>query len=393
MEIKYSQIPFNKSLIEQKKLDIENSRKKNALPWRGQFSPNLVESLLGKYAIDDGVILDPFCGSGTTLAEASIHGNTSYGVELNPAAYILARLYTFCGKEINSLESLLIHLEVMLSLNPDITCDAQSLANWIKKNNSGFEKIIMEAIFLLTLGNGEELKQEKLNKAFTLIRQIMQNLHNARAEAHVMLGDARQTSLDENSIDLVLTSPPYVNVFNYHQNYRKAVEFLGWQVLPTARAEFGSNRKNRSNRLRTVIQYAQDIGAALVETQRVVKTTGKSIWVVGRESKVRGCSIPNPEIIYRMATEGANLTLETKMERSFTSRYGQVVYEDILVFSHKTSTPPTIDIDELGRKVGVDILMRLSSEDESVNLDIQDAINFAPQISSSPISSHIYPDN
>lgn len=391
MKTKYNQIPFDQSVIKQEKLDIENIRRTNALPWRGQFSPDLVEVLLEKYSTDESIILDPFCGSGTTLIESSIRGNKSYGVELNPAAYTLARLYTFCAKEIKSLESSLINLEINISLNPDLTNDSHSLVKWIKENHNDNERIMLDAIFLLALGNGEELKQDKLTKSFALVRQILQNLHNTHAEAKIILGDARQTKLEGNSIDLVLTSPPYVNVFNYHQNYRKAVELLGWQVLPTARAEFGSNRKNRTNRLRTIIQYAQDIGATLTETQRVVKNTGKSIWVVGRESKVRGCSIPNPEIIYRMATEGVGLTLETKMERSFTSRYGQVVYEDILVFSHKTSAPPDLDTDELGRRVGIDILKRLTSEDESVMLDIQDAINFAPQVSSSPIPNHMYP--
>lgn len=389
MSTRYGNIPFENSIIKREKLDIEKNRRMNSLPWRGQFSPGLVEVLLSEYAPQNGIILDPFCGSGTTLVEASTRGNRSYGVELNPAAYILSRLYTFCGQPLAPVESSLNTLELTLSLDLNLTENAKNLAIWIKQLPTETEKIVMEAVFLLALGNGEELKDEKLSKAFKQVRQLIQKLSLTKAESTLILGDARATGLKENSIDLVLTSPPYVNVFNYHQNYRKAVELLDWEVLPIATAEFGSNRKNRVNRLRTVIQYAQDIGATLAETQRTVKNTGKSVWVVGRESKVRGCSIPNPEIVYRMAAEGMGLTLETKMERSFTSRYGQVVYEDILVFSHKASTTPQTNLDDLGRTVGIDILKTLNPEDEKVKEEVEDAINFAAKISASPLPKHI----
>ena len=387
----YSEIPFENSLISREKLDIQENRRTNSLPWRGQFSPKLVEVLLDEYATRDEVVLDPFCGSGTTLMEASVHGNRSYGIELNPAAYILARLYMFCGRPLAPVFSTLQKLESTLAFNQSIRASAESISKWIDKLPSDPEKIIMEAVFLLTLGNGEELKEEKLGKAFTRVRQLLQRLSQTKAESHLRLGDARKTLLKADSIDLILTSPPYVNVFNYHQNYRKAVELLGWEVLPIAKSEFGSNRKNRANRLRTVIQYAQDIGAALTETQRTVKNDGRSVWVVGRESKVRGCVIPNPEIIYSMATKGAGLTLETKMERSFISRYGQVVFEDILVFSHKNSSPTSTDLDDLGRKVGTGVLKNLVPEDETIASEIDDAIAFSQKISSSPLPAHLTP--
>lgn len=388
MSIQYNDIPFEKSIISQEKLDIEKNRRMNSLPWRGQFSPGVVEALLDEYAPKNGIILDPFCGSGTTLLEASTKGNKSYGVELNPAAYILARLYTFSGQDLTPIEATLNNLNLTLSQNLSITENAKNLAAWIKERPTKTEKIIMEAVFLLILGNGENIKDEKIHKSFDQVRQVLQKLSKAKAESHLILGDARRTGLEENTIDLVLTSPPYINVFNYHQNYRRAVELLDWNVLPIAKSEFGSNRKNRSNRLRTVIQYAQDIGLALAESHRILKNNSKSVWIVGRESKVRGCSIPNAEVIYRMATEGLELTLETKMERSFTSRYGQVVYEDILVFSHKKPTLPKHDLNKLGREVGINILETLKTEDEKVKAEIQDAIDFSQKISASPFPKH-----
>jgi DNA modification methylase len=48
------------------------------------FSPHLVEHLLGQYKVNDGLILDPFAGAGTTLFVASSLGLESVGVELLP---------------------------------------------------------------------------------------------------------------------------------------------------------------------------------------------------------------------------------------------------------------------------------------------------------------------
>ena len=74
------------------------------------------------------------------------------------------------------------------------------------------------------------------------------------------LCDSRLTHVDkEKYANVVVTSPPYINVFNYHQNYRAILETLGWDLLRVAKSEIGSNRKNRGNRFKTVIQYCLEI--------------------------------------------------------------------------------------------------------------------------------------
>ncbi|HRF93979.1 MAG TPA: hypothetical protein PLZ51_02230, partial [Aggregatilineales bacterium] len=71
----------------------------------------------------------------------------------------------------------------------------------------------------------------------------------------VILADARAMPVPQQSIDFVLTSPPYINVLNYHQQYRTSIESFGYNILQIAKSEIGSNRKHRSNRFLTVIQY------------------------------------------------------------------------------------------------------------------------------------------
>ncbi|OQY56938.1 MAG: hypothetical protein DRR08_04130 [Candidatus Parabeggiatoa sp. nov. 2] len=86
---------------------------------------------------------------------------------------------------------------------------------------------------------------------------------------------------------MIFTSPPYINVFNYHQNYRAIIESLNIDILRVAQSEFGANRKHRSNRFKTVVQYCLDMSKAIESFWLALKPAGKMILVMGRESKVR----------------------------------------------------------------------------------------------------------
>ena len=59
--------------------------------YKGKFNPQVVRAMLNIFNIGPGQkVLDPFCGSGTTLVECSHIGATGYGVDLNPLAVFIA---------------------------------------------------------------------------------------------------------------------------------------------------------------------------------------------------------------------------------------------------------------------------------------------------------------
>ena len=89
----YDKTPINRTDISQDELNIESKIRSNPFPWNGQFSPQLVQSLLVKYALSDSVVLDPFMGSGTVLVEAARLGLPGIGSEINPAAVAMSRTY------------------------------------------------------------------------------------------------------------------------------------------------------------------------------------------------------------------------------------------------------------------------------------------------------------
>ena len=55
--------------------------------YKGKFNPQVAKVMLNIFGIQpDHHVLDPFCGSGTTLVECAHIGTLSYGIDINPFA-------------------------------------------------------------------------------------------------------------------------------------------------------------------------------------------------------------------------------------------------------------------------------------------------------------------
>jgi len=64
-------------------------------PYPAKFIPQIPRQLIQLFGLEErGVLLDPFCGSGTTLVEAINAGRDAYGVDLNPLACLISRVKT-----------------------------------------------------------------------------------------------------------------------------------------------------------------------------------------------------------------------------------------------------------------------------------------------------------
>ena len=96
--LKPQRIQSEEPILSRDVLNIENKVRSNLFPWRGQFSPQLVEAHLGAYASEGSLVLDPFVGSGTVLHECARRAYRALGAEVNPAAAIMARTYEFVAQ-------------------------------------------------------------------------------------------------------------------------------------------------------------------------------------------------------------------------------------------------------------------------------------------------------
>src|SRR5437868_8325558 len=59
------------------------------------FPPHLVRDYFKRFSLDaHSTVLDPFCGTGTTIVEAKKQGIRSYGIEANPMAMFASTVKT-----------------------------------------------------------------------------------------------------------------------------------------------------------------------------------------------------------------------------------------------------------------------------------------------------------
>jgi 16S rRNA G966 N2-methylase RsmD len=59
--------------------------------YKGKFNPQVAKAILNMFGVAEGDrVLDPFCGSGTTLVECSHMGVESTGIDINPLAVFIA---------------------------------------------------------------------------------------------------------------------------------------------------------------------------------------------------------------------------------------------------------------------------------------------------------------
>lgn len=191
-------------------------------------------------------------------------------------------------------------------------------------------KILAEALIVLCDFYRDDLTPEKILKQWARLAETVRSLPESSESVEVYQADARKLPAESDSVDLVLTSPPYINVHNYHQKFRRSVEALGWKVLTIAPSEIGSNRQNRGNRFVTVIQYALDMVLAIREMARVARPGARLILVLGRESTVRGVPFLNVAFHFLMENSFRNwlfeeLVWKTSDARNVSSSTGMAI--------------------------------------------------------------------
>lgn len=387
--------------IPQEVLNITEKKRSNLFSWRGQFSPQLVEAIFEAYCFTDSVVLDPFVGSGTVLLEAVEFSVEAYGVEINPAAWVLSKTYEFISiadrkNIINQVQQHLNHefpFQILIDTDKVVDNFEEKVHRIKDILNKDTEILFNALIILLDVANHEITNNFVQSKFFELVRTINEfPLSNNKIKP--LLSDCRCIPLPDNKIDFVITSPPYINVFNYHQNYRKSAEILGWNLLKIAKSEIGANRANRVNRFYTVVQYCLDIAEALKEISRVSKKDARIVFVVGYESKVLGVPFYNADIIERIAVQSRMYTKALRQKRKFKNKFGKIIREDLInLYNFKFECTKEY-IDDIAREVADNVLKAGINTVSKKNLELlENAIENVAVIKNTPkldIMEYIY---
>ncbi len=374
-------------------VNIEEKTRSNLFTWRGQFSPQLIESLLQAYGTSDSRVFDPFVGSGTVLYEAALLGLPASGCEINPAAVAFARIYELSNEEKNTRDRAVAYVEDFVSR---YTTDLPRFSGYsftdfqkqlIAIHASCKDAVARKILTALIVGLDFESKKVDLKRVLSVwgvLRSNIERLPHTNKRLNCYDADARRVPIEDNEFDLVVTSPPYINVFNYHQNYRKSVELLGIDVLKVARSEIGANRKFRQNRFITVVQYCMDMAQVIAELKRVCKADAKIIFIVGRESNVKKVAFYNAALLREVA-QISGLGLVGEQHRVFGNKFGQDIYEEILRFRIDNKFH-SVDILERAREVGIRALKANTERaSKAIKTEIADAIEKSRTIEPSPI--------
>jgi hypothetical protein len=342
-------------------------------------------------------VLDPFAGSGTVLYEAGLKRLRATAAEINPAAYRMACTYHFINEDRRQRLSAISHLDDALKESfPDNlpllseqseAAESRTKEALIKLNSeiiNPLARLLLESLIIKLDLYQAGLNQEKVMATWGRLKTLVSELPFSSEPIKVLNCDARALPLSDSSVDLVVTSPPYINVFNYHQQYRASAEALGWNLLQVAKSEIGSNRKHRSNRFLTVIQYCLDLSQTLSKLASICKPSARIIFVVGRESRVRGIPFYNGWIVGLVGAQCLGFELKTRQERVFKNKFGELIYEDILHFIN----PPAVYDGALSKardiaRLTLETALELAPQE--VSADLRDALARLWEIEPSPV--------
>lgn len=118
----------------------------------------------------------------------------------------------------------------------------------------------------------------------------------------IRLGDARSLDIAESSVDVVLTSPPYLNAIDYIRTSKFSLIFFGCELsalreirsdligtevgLPAGRLtkeldDLVDSAVAESTRRPMIRRYLFDLDRCLAETYRVLKPGGLAVYVLG----------------------------------------------------------------------------------------------------------------
>jgi hypothetical protein len=232
----------------------------------GKADPWLARSVLNLLGVEEGGrVLDPFCGSGTFIADATILNLNAIGVDINPLSTMIAKVKcNLSALSLTALRESLIKIEKKTTNLPDSRTRLEQLMLELgekdKQRLSGKESAILEILSIkdiidsvaedrmtkdflyIILSRTVVEVVNKLKRKYAVKESFMKDavdfylyalasqdmLHTLDIEAlgrcNIITGDIHDPhSLFDCRVDGIVTSPPYFD----------AIDYVGFSKLPT----------------------------------------------------------------------------------------------------------------------------------------------------------------
>ena len=255
------------------------------VPWIAGFSRDFVRDALNRYLDGQGTVLDPFSGVGTTLVEAILLGHNTFGFEINPYAAFTCRVKTNAYQiSVETLHDELFKFQTFYDEKTTLGYDYTPKSSPPKgfKTRSEFyspkvlKKVLIVCDFIDTIQDLEVRDLFRLAFASTMVhysnysyepslgrrvsagkKEILdfpvarvitekladmaedivwfQSRLSGRRPTTQIIRDSFfhcQSYLAPDSVDLIVTSPPYLNNYHYNRNTRPQLYWLGYAKRP-----------------------------------------------------------------------------------------------------------------------------------------------------------------
>jgi SAM-dependent methyltransferase len=357
-------------------------------PFPARMAPGIALEALGEDKAQLRV-LDPMAGSGTVLAVARANGHRAIGVDIDPLAVLLAGVWTRTvdPEEVNDKAAEVLdraravfqslptrdaypatsddetrkfirywfddyarrQLAALSTVVGRVRDEATRDALWC-----GFSRLIITksagASLAMDLSHSRPHREfdhapvKPFNRFLSAVQTVVSNCpHKGKDPVGPLtvakLGDARNLDIASRSIDLVLTSPPYLNAIDYMRCSKFSLVWMGYNVdlLRKIRGESVGAEASSEEAMDTpwvqalieqlkltprlssrdtalLSRYVIDMGGALAEVSRVLKSGGRAVYVVG-DSTVRGTFVRNSAIVAAVAKRNG-LTLQRRQWRA-----------------------------------------------------------------------------
>lgn len=283
-----------------------------------RFIPQIPLTFIKLFTKEEETVLDPFCGCGTTAVEAFLNNRNSIGNDFNPLGVLISKVKTTLIDEIEFkyLNKKLAVMKRYLDLDYRRVEDrVGDLPN--RKISKLFNKVVISKLesiretllevkeeghidvydlgrvalsstiwSLVENGNGIEVDDLFLKRVKYMENELYETAKVIKKAPWVKLinGDARKLEVETNSIDLIVTSPPYVNALDYYRAHMYNMLWLGMDFDIFRKHEIGGHSHYIMNRFRLLSEYLGDMLRSMIEMNRVLKQGKLCVIVVGNSS-------------------------------------------------------------------------------------------------------------
>lgn len=266
-------------------------------PYRGKFHPQLIKGLINILKIQKGeTILDPMAGSGTTNIEAALMEINSKAIDVSPfCQFMIKTKYEALTIDLKLFEQIKIEnkklfdffkqgdvLNRIYKIGDDNKIKIYNLAFLAFLDALGYSKRVVKS-------NHEQLFDKVLPRYIETVKSFLSNKYfDQKKIGNLNIlsdSDALNIKLDNNSIDCVITSPPYSFAIDYVENDKDQLEFLGYDTTELKNRLIGLKGKTKNQKLEN---YFADMDSFCLQVSKVLKKGKYFVLIIGSNTNQTG---------------------------------------------------------------------------------------------------------